>query len=99
MAQKLFTLAAITISTAGTRQAISSTAVPVASYLIEADASNTGKVYVGDSTVASTNGVALSAGESLSAESHEDDELDLSDVYVDTATNGNKVRVQYIKRR
>ena len=103
MAQKMFTLAAVTITTAGSRQAISATPTPTTSVIIEADPTNTGYVYVGDDSVSSSNGSALLPGESLSVDTdvtgHAAEEVYLSDIYVDTATNGNKVRIQYLKRR
>lgn len=103
MILKLFTLTPVTIDTAGTREAISGSSVRCKSVIISADSLNTGKVYVGDSSVSSTNGVELSAGEDIILDAdylgNAEDELDLSDIYVDTASNGNKVRIQYFTRK
>jgi len=58
---------------------------------------------VGDSTVSSANGIELAAGECISIEGEELRgnflEVDLADIYVDTETNGNVVRVAYMARR
>lgn len=103
MAQKLFTSTIVTVVTAGTRVALSSVPTPVTSILIEADIGNTDNIYVGDDSVDSTNGIRLVPGESVSVGSdqipRQDDELFLSDVFLDADTNGDKARIQFIKRR
>lgn len=103
MARKLFTQASVNIPTAGTRVQISASETPIDSVVIQAQASNTGLVWVGDSDVAANRGIELSPGQAitLTAETigKAGDEYILSDVWVDTATNGNDVNVAYSKRR
>lgn len=95
-------LAAVTIDVAGTQEQVTTSLIYAVSVLVSADSANTGKIYVGDADVDSTNGVELDPGESMSinAESYRGGEVRvlLSDIYVDTATNGNKARVSYIER-
>lgn len=103
MAAKLTQLADFTIDTAGSRETLSATSVRVISVIIAANKSNVGKVYVGDSAVASGVGQELSPGEALSIDAgsrfNHSETLDLADIYVDTETNGNKVKVSYILAR
>ena len=103
MAQKLNTAAIITVSSAGTAVQISSVDTPVTSIVLQADVDNTGNVFIGDSTVSASNGIELTPGQSFELKSdqipRQDGELILSDIYVDAATNDDKVRVSYIKRR
>lgn len=103
MKVQLNSLARVTISTAGVPVQVSSTLIiDVVSVRVTADASNTGSVYIGGSTVTSTSGEELGPNEGLEVSG--DDyrsaamTIDLTSIYVDTATNGNKVRVQYLKR-
>lgn len=74
-----------TIATAGTQEAIAASQA-VKSVTVKALSTNTGLVYVGKSTVASTDGYQLSARESVSL-----DVSNLSSVYVDVDTNGEGV--------
>lgn len=103
MAQKLFTGSVVTVASAGTAEQIDSTQIPVTSIFIEASDTNTGNIYIGDSTVSSSDGIPLAAGQSLSLGSdmipRQADELYLSDLYIDADTNGNEARISYIKRR
>lgn len=62
---KTVTISPVTVTTAGTRKQIFATSLAVKSVIIQADNLNTGKVYIGDSTVSSSNGVELAARESL----------------------------------
>lgn len=87
-----------TITTAGTAEALVSNSTPCKTVTIQALLSNTGKVYVGTSSVSSTTyGVVLSAGEtfSLSNEGH-DSRIDLSTIYIDVDTNGEGVTFFYM---
>lgn len=101
--QKHFTLAPVTVAAAGTAVPISAVATPAIDIIITADAGNTGTVYVGDSTVDSSNGQPLAAGESYAIGTGgirgTQEDFVLSDVYVDAATNGDSVRVAYTSRR
>lgn len=101
MAIKPVTSSVVTVASAGTAVAVSATATPITSILIEADRANTGNIFVGDSAVDSTNGTELTPGGSISYQSDEPqtDEFILSDFFVDAATNGDKARVHFTKRR
>ena len=105
MAIKLFTLAEITVATAGTEQQVSTSEIPITTIVFTADPTNTGYIYVGDSSVSSTRAaMVLAAGQAGSMSQDMGglaggDEYYLSDLWVDTSVNGNKVYVSYIKRR
>lgn len=72
------------VTTAGTRvQLATNTCVSVS---IKAKAANTGTIYVGDATVASTNGYQLAAKESISF-----DIDNTNRVYIDSSVNGEGV--------
>lgn len=74
-----------TVTTAGTQEALAS-ATTIESVTIKALAANTNNVYVGDSSVSSSNGFVLDAGEAVSL-----DIADLATVYIDVDTNGEGV--------
>lgn len=103
MAVKLTGLAQVTVATAGTEQALSATATPVMSVTIQALPGNTGNIYVGDSAVDSTHGFVITPGSSIEITAplmgRASEQLILSDIYVDAATNGDKVVYGYIKAR
>lgn len=61
-----FTSASQTCPSSGNKKVASSTTKAVW-YIIQAPSANTGKVYVGGSTVTTSTGAYLSAGDSLSA--------------------------------
>lgn len=101
---KSITIPEITVSTAGTRVQVSATDTPITSIIIQASSGNSGVIYAGDSNVSATAGIVLSAGQgwAVTADAsgrfgHE--EMVLSDYWVDAATNGDKVKVIYMKRR
>lgn len=64
--QKLTQLSPVTVVTAGTRVQISSSDISTSLVTVVADSLNSGKVYLGDSAVTSSNGIELSAGQSVS---------------------------------
>lgn len=103
MPQKLITLDAVVVAAAGTAVPISATVIRSGSVIIEAHPDNTGDMYVGDSNVDATNGITLQPGQSVEISGNHlrngDDEIILSDIYVDAATNGDEVRVSYLGRR
>lgn len=74
-----------TVTTAGTRVALASSQA-VKSVVIKALQTNTGYIYVGDSSVASTNGFQLLAGDTVSL-----DIANLSTVNIDSSVNGEGV--------
>lgn len=78
------------VATAGTAEALNggtSLTVPDGSSLaVRANGGNAGNIYVGDSTVASTNGFILGAGESIGLQVS-----DVADVYIDADNAGEGV--------
>jgi len=76
----------VTITTAGTRVQLASDISVITNIKFKAPSSNEGLVAIGDSTVSMTKGYELSAGQTL-----ELPRVELSEVYVDAATNGDKV--------
>lgn len=80
------------VTTAGTRVQVNNTPRRVLSILFKGRDSNTGKVYVGDSTVASTAGVELKANQALNVRFLDSRVSGIfSDFWVDAATNGDIV--------
>lgn len=73
-------------TTSGIRTAISITSVPIKSILIKAVITNTGTMYIGNSTVSSSNGYPLVAGESVSL-----DISNLNTIYIDSSVNGESI--------
>lgn len=74
------------VTTAGTRVALAGASTPVVSVTIKALSTNTGLIYVGDSTVDSTNGFVLASGDSASS-----DIDNLTDIYLDSSVDGEGV--------
>lgn len=95
----LSSLAQVTLAAAGTAQALSGTSREVSEVLIQADATNTGNIYVGASDVDATHGVHLAPGVSLkvSADNAYEDEdrvfVDLNEIYIDGSNTGDKVNI------
>lgn len=79
------------VTTAGTRVALVATSTPLVGGYVEITAlsSNTGFIYVGDVTVASTNGHRLAAG--VSTVIFIDD---LNRIYLDASVSGEGVSYQ-----
>lgn len=73
------------VTTAGTRVTLAASQV-VTSLTIKALSTNTGIIYVGNASVASSNGYQLSAGESVSI-----DLANLNTVNLDCSVNGEGV--------
>lgn len=74
------------VTTAGTAEALGSSTTLTAGVTVKALAANTNNVYVGDSSVDSSNGYVLDAGESVFIEVD-----DLAKVFIDVDTNGEGV--------
>jgi hypothetical protein len=93
----------VTVTTAGTRVQVNSTTLYTPSLLIQADPQNSGYLYVGNSEVADDNFIAaLAPGESLRWERDPGkavEEVDLSDYYLDSASDGNIGAVSYPARK
>ena len=87
----------VTVSAAGTRVTLGSgTALPSKSaawVLIQAKTTNTGRIFIGDSSVSSSSfGVELSALDSLSMPPCEVPNVyDLGHIFIDAADNGDGV--------
>ena len=81
-----------TVSTAGTEQQISTTNNRVLWIKAKALAANSGIAYLGVSDVTSTNGYELSAGNEIEINFKDvGGSVVFSSIYVDVATNGDKV--------
>ncbi len=94
-----------TVTTAGTRVQVSSSANYVTSIYFEALGTNTGYIYVGDSLVSSTVHIArLSAGQGFTIAVDVTTgvgvgaELNLSDYWIDSSVSGEKCQVTYLQR-
>lgn len=104
---KLYTLPEQTVTTAGTRvELVDPTAdLRVTTVIVQADPSNTGKIYVGDELVSATRALAsLSPGQvaAITADASGRagwEEYFLSDFWLDASVNGDKAYVSYIRRR
>ena len=103
MALKLVPLGVVTVTTAATAVPLTSTARPASTIFIQADKLNAGDIYVGDSTVDSTNGIVLEPGATLPLSGDQirgiTEGLILSDIFIDADTDGNSVRVYFLARR
>lgn len=89
-----------TVATAGTQVAITASVIRSPKVVISAEPDNTGYIYVGDSTVSSTDCArVLSAGDSieLSIGDYESGASgwNLSDIYIDSSVTGDGVFVGY----
>jgi LysM repeat protein len=101
-ALKLFTLADVTVTTAGTRVQVSGSDLYVYSVSVQAKKANTGKIYVGDSSVSSSRGYQLEPGEVITLNGFDGkatEEFNVTDLYVDATVNGEGVHVTYLKKR
>lgn len=100
MATVIKTIDPITLTVA-TRTQISSSAVYCSSIIIYADPDNTGKIYWGDSTVTTTNGIPLAGGQSQNITFDMvfgvNGKIDLSTLYLTTETSTNKARIVYLR--
>lgn len=74
------------VTTAGTRVQLLTTSTGIHTVVVRANSANTGTIYVGNATVASTNGMQLAAGDALTLTIN-----DLSKVYLDCSVNGEGV--------
>ena len=79
----------VTISTPGTRVQVVASGNAVRAVSFRARATNTGAVYIGDETVASTSGYRLEPGDEVAFLFKE--EVDLRRFYVDAATASDRV--------
>jgi len=81
-----------TVATAGSEQQISNTTNRVLWIKAKALAANSGIAYIGVSDITATNGYELSAGNEVEINFRElGGSVAFSTIYVDTASNGDKV--------
>ena len=81
-----------TVTTAGTEVQISNTTNRVRKIQAKALAANSGITYLGVSDVSATNGYELSAGNTITLDfADAGGTIEFSTIYVDAATNGDKV--------
>lgn len=97
-------VASKTVTTAGTRVQLTTSALLAPSFYIEALGTNTGFIYVGDSSVSSTLYMArLSAGQGFSLSGVSEGrgiggEISLSTIWIDSSVNGEKALWSYLDR-
>ncbi len=103
MKVKLIPIAKTDIPTATTRvQLNGGVSRKCTTVLLKAASANTGNIYVGDSTVDSSLCHPLAPGQDLIINADQDLEnedktyIDLADIWVDTATNGNDIHISVI---
>lgn len=89
-----------TVATATTAVALASTDTWAIGLSLAAPAGNTGVVYLGDSTVAAANGRVIAAGGTLNfadlvGKDLASAKINLKNVYVDAANNGDKLTFAY----
>jgi len=104
MLDKLFQGGVVTVAASGTAVQLSSSSIFAHSVVFQGDPSNTDLVYIGDSDVDATSGLALGAEDiySLGGQNRArggDSNYDLSDIWVDAAVGGEKLRYFYVKAR
>ncbi len=93
----------LTVTTAGTRVQATAASTTAISVYFEALKTNSGIIYVGDSTVSATKYIAaLTAGSgfgiSTDAQGHVGGEIQLTTLYADTSSSGDKVQMTYLQR-
>jgi hypothetical protein len=88
----IFDAGTTTVSTSGTEQQLANVANRVLWLKAKALAANSGIAYIGVSDVSTTNGYELSAGNEIEIDfADAGGSIAFSSVYVDAATNGDKV--------
>lgn len=98
---KLYNLDRLNLISGAAVQVIANT-FPSFSVIITAESSNSGNIYIGDSTTDANKGIPIEPGNTLAIDSPPESrwsELDLSDIYIFTSSSGNKARVSCLRRR
>lgn len=95
------------VTTAGTGEQLTTADIETPAVLIQAEVSNTGQIYVGDSQVnysatdaSIITGVELDSGDSISfdiADCGEDAAINLSGIWLDAGVSGDGVWVTYLQ--
>lgn len=103
MAVKIQTLTPVTVTNAGTAVQLSSQNIWVTGVTIQAEFTNVGKIVVGSSGVANSAGIQIPPGDVCDIEGpilrHGVEELLLSEIYINSTSNGDGVRaVAFIRR-
>lgn len=94
----------ITVASAGSAVQFKLTSFEVQSFLITADPSNTGTIYIGDSNVDASLGLGtpLIASDSISFEAGiyegTQEKWELASFYADSTASGDKIIVQHVER-
>ena len=88
------------VATAGTELPLVTASTHCKGFKITAKAANSGVVYLGDSTVSSSNGFQLAAGASVTLQDlypniNDGVFVDLANIYVDAANNNDGVTFVY----
>ena len=91
-----------TVTTAGTREQLTTSGKAVPAVIIQAESTNTGIVYVGDNQVSSTNGIELNANDSITLTNDDmgssDAKISLKDIWLDVSVGTDGVNVMYEER-
>jgi hypothetical protein len=85
-----------TVSSAGTAVALVASATPCSSFIIRAMENNAGAVYLGDSTVSSSNGKVEPRASIAFGGDQNTGVVDLLNIYVDADNAGDGVDFWYI---
>lgn len=94
----LKTLTQVTVAATGTEVAIATSAIQnVVAVHFYAPAANTGTVYVGDSSVTTANGIAIEKGTKYIIEAPRGEYISVQTIFVDAATNGDKLNVAVLQ--
>lgn len=96
MAIKVKTVAIVTVDKAGTRKQLSESPILVYSASIQSLRTNTGYQYIGDSTVTAANGQEFGPSDVVEVESPNGvrgEQFDLSEIFVDSTTDGAEFRI------
>lgn len=94
----------VTVTTAGTPVPISATQIVTPGCLIQAAKTNTGLIYLGGTNLSGSNGRAheIAAGEAIEIVgpgiSGSEEEINLAQLRIDAANDGDKVLVSYFIR-
>lgn len=103
MAVKLITLPNVTVVSAGTPVQITADKIMANAVFVQAHEDNTGNIYVGDENVSASRGTSVGPGQPLQYSGNPQmqllSEFLLSDVWIDAANDGDRVRVAYFRRK
>lgn len=104
MATQLVTLPVATVAVANTAVRVYTGSTPyfVTSVSLQAEFTNVGNIFIGDSSVTSSNGIIVPPGDvgqvSIDSRSNQVEEFDLRDIWINSATSSNAARVIAMRR-